>query len=369
MLPLSFGLKAAKGAVPTAHAGQKRKQNLFEEDAGSDDEPNGMPASVSAKPGKTSNGSNAQQFSNLSALHSAKRHDDEAKNVDSSIYDYDAVYETFHAPNEATTTKSAGPKYMKSLMQSAEVRKRDELRAKERLLQREREAEGEEFADKEKFVTGAYKAQQEELKKMEEEEARREAEEEEKRKNGAGMSGFYKDLLRKDEERSRQLLKAAEEAAARKDTIVEDLSSDEKSDAKIAEEVNGQDAHVIVNDEGEIVDKRQLLSAGLNVAKKPKTVTEGSSKTTTAPLRTSDHTKTGAAKSAREAQRERQTRMMADQLEEMAEKQAQQEAEERRVAEEKAKSQKSSSEIMSAKERYLARKQEREEANKTKAAG
>ena len=370
MPALSFGLKATKPAVPTAHTGLKRKQNLLEEDVGSDEEPNGVPASVSAKRGKTSNGGEAQQFSNLSALHSAKKHNDEANKLDSSVYDYDNVYETFHAPKETTTTKSAGPKYMKSLMQSAEVRKRDELRAKERLLQREREAEGEEFADKEKFVTGAYKAQQEELKKMEEEEARREAEEEEKRKKGAGMSGFYKDLLKKDEERSRQLAKAAEEAGARKDTVVEDLSSDEKADATIAEELNGKGAHVIVNDEGEIVDKRQLLSAGLNVAKKPKAATEDKSKATSAPLRTSDYSKASTAKSAREAQRERQTRMMAEQLEEMAEKQAQQEAEERRVAEDKAKSQKSSTDVMSAKERYLARKRERgEEAKKGKAAG
>lgn len=66
------------------------------------------------------------------------------------------------------------PKYMESLLVAAEIRKRDQLRAKERQLQKEREAEGEEFADKEKFVTSAYKKQQEELLKMEEEERLRE---------------------------------------------------------------------------------------------------------------------------------------------------------------------------------------------------
>src|SRR5205814_5226268 len=48
-----------------------------------------------------------------------------------------------------------------------------QLRAQERLLQREREAEGDEFADKEKFVTGAYKAQQDEVRRMERSEERR----------------------------------------------------------------------------------------------------------------------------------------------------------------------------------------------------
>ncbi len=60
--------------------------------------------------------------------------------------------------------------------------------------------------------------------------------------------------------------------------------------------------------------------------------------------------------------------MMAAQLEEMAQKQAQQEAEEQKTTEEKAKSQKTGSDILSAKERYLARKREREdEAKKAKA--
>ena len=83
-------------------------------------------------------------------------------------------------------------------MQAAEVRKRDQLRAQEPLLRIEREAEGDEFADKEKFVTGAYKAQQEEVRRMEEAEAKREAEEEKRKRKGGGMSGF---LQRSPEER------------------------------------------------------------------------------------------------------------------------------------------------------------------------
>jgi coiled-coil domain-containing protein 55 len=63
---------------------------------------------------------------------------------------------------------------MDQLLASAEVRKRDFLIAQEKKFKKEREAEGEEFAGKEKFVTNAYKRQQEELRKAEEEERLRE---------------------------------------------------------------------------------------------------------------------------------------------------------------------------------------------------
>jgi len=63
---------------------------------------------------------------------------------------------------------------MDKLLASAELRKRDFLIAQERKYQKEREEEGEEFEGKEKFVTNAYKRQQEELRKAEEEEIQRE---------------------------------------------------------------------------------------------------------------------------------------------------------------------------------------------------
>jgi coiled-coil domain-containing protein 55 len=59
---------------------------------------------------------------------------------------------------------------MDKLLASAEIRKRDYLVSQERKYKKEREEEGEEFAGKEKFVTNAYKQQQEEIRKAEEEE-------------------------------------------------------------------------------------------------------------------------------------------------------------------------------------------------------
>jgi coiled-coil domain-containing protein 55 len=388
MPSIAFGLgsKTTSSQPKSGLAGQKRKQNLFGDDGEEEDtQPTSHGEDVAvlgslkddaprrAKSPRLSNGTSKnaappQRYTNLSALHTAKKHTEEANTVDSTMYDYDAVYDSFHASKkQSEDTKTASPKYMTNLLKSAEVRKRDQLRAKERLVQKEREAEGDEFADKEKFVTEAYKAQQEDIRKLEEEEAAREAAEEEKRRKGGGMTGFYKDLLKKDEQRSIEILKAAEEAATKPkvDNQIE-VESEERSASQVAAELNARGAKVAINDEGEVVDKRQLLSAGLNVVAKPKTGAASPGKAGTQGPRGSEYSRPTAASSAREAQRERQTRMMAEQLEKMAEQQAQVEAEEKKALEEKAKSQKTGTEISSAKERYLARKREQEAQKATK---
>ena len=310
---------------------------------------------------------------NLSALRSAKLHDEEASKIDSSVYDYDAVYDTFHAPAEKRTSgtgEEPAPKYMGSLLQSADVRKRDQMRAREKLLQREREAEGDEFADKEKFVTEAYKKQQEEMKRMEEEEKKREEAEEERRRKGGGMAAFHKKMLEKDEERMRLIKAAEEEAARRKDgDEKDDITAEEKSDAKIAEEMNEKGARIVLNDEGEVVDKRQLLSAGLNVApKKPGKEQVEPRKQDSA--RRQEYWRSSKVQDARESQRERQTRMIERQIVEMAEKQRQAELEVEKENQEKNKSKVTEAEKMGARERFLQRKKEREaEARKKKEAG
>lgn len=389
MPTLAFGLNAAKSKRPLPGAPKKRK-NLFDDDSdgetvaprnngqdstlgGFDDESSRPRKSPKVVDAPIKNGVPTQKYTNLSSLHSAKKHDAAASQVDPSIYDYDDAYETFHAPKDGmkdSAGKPSGPKYMTSLLQSAEVRKRDQLRAKEKLLQKEREAEGDEFADKEKFVTGAYKAQQEEIRRLEEEEKKREAEEEERKKKGGGMQGFYKDLLRKDEERSALIAKAAEEAALKpKSNIAVEESPEDLEAAQKAAELNAKGARIVVNDEGEVVDKRQLLSAGLNVATKQKTAVSTTDAPSFEPYQEGSK-RSSAARNARESQRERQSRMMEAQLEEMAAKQREQELEEERAREEKVKSSKSTIDVQSAKERYLARKREREEeAKKAKGAG
>jgi coiled-coil domain-containing protein 55 len=408
MPALAFGLNSAKSQPGISKPSQKRKAFFDDDDrdesdptpplpqygakkiskplrplnAFGDDEETSEPPRKSPKLSKPSphsshtksaNGGGSEKYTNLSALRSAKLHDEESSKIDASVYDYDAAYDTFHAPKEkkSSAVEDSKPKYMGSLLDSAEVRKRDQLRAREKLLQREREAEGDEFADKEKFVTGAYKQQQEELKKMEEEEKKREEVEEERRRKGGGMTAFHKRMLEKDEERMKSI-QEAEDAALRRKELGEEVGvegEDEQSESKIAQDLNEKGARIIVNDDGEVVDKRQLLSAGLNSApKKP-----GTQQTATKAQdssRPQEFWRSAKAQDARQSQRERQSRMMERQIEEMTERQQQAEAEEQREQQEKNKSKVTESEKMGARERFLQRKREREEAaQKKKAAG
>ncbi|KAJ5750828.1 hypothetical protein N7533_007856 [Penicillium manginii] len=320
---------------------------------------------TNSKPGVPASG---QQFTNLSALHSSKKHAKEAEELDPSIYSYDAVYDSLHAKPEKSKTSAEEnevPKYMTNLLRSAEIRKRDQTRARDRQLAKEREAEGDEFADKESFVTGAYKKQQEELRKMEEEEEKREKEEEERRRKngGAGMVGFYRDVLSRGEERHQEVVKAAEEAASRAKAgeTTEDSTKegDDKTEAQKAAELNEKGGRVVVNDEGQVVDKRQLLTAGLNVAPKPKTAASAAPK---AAARPAGRPGANFGAQGRAGQRARQTEMVASQLEERARKEEEAEAAKQREIAEKNRSAKTAGEVSSAKERYLARKREREEA-------
>ncbi|KAF2629306.1 hypothetical protein BU25DRAFT_409193 [Macroventuria anomochaeta] len=284
----------------------------------------------------------------------------EAAQQDASIYDYDSAYDALHARDAAIAAAAREdgaarkPKYIDALFEASEQRKKDQLRARDKLLAREREAEGEDFADKDKFVTGAYKAQQEEARKAEEEEKLR-LEQEEEQKKKFGMQGFHKQMLLEQEKRHDEAMKYAADAAS-KGGMVE--VAREKSDREIAEEARLQGKNVTLNDAGEIADKRQLLSAGLNIVAKPKSSTSASTtsdKPAASPF-------TYQPKGAKHVQRERQTAMIAEQIESANKRKADEEAEEQAKLQHAAKSQKTASEISSAKERYLQRKREAAEA-------
>jgi hypothetical protein len=253
---------------------------------------------------------------------------------------------------------------MGNLLAAAAVRKRDATIAEEKRLAKEREAEGDEFADKEKFVTSAYKKQQEENRRLEEEERLRE-ELEAKQNMGTGMSSFYKDMLAKKEQEHARVIQAVEEKI--KNGPVEDEDEGpEKTDADLAREIALKEGRKIaINDEGEVVDKRDLLKGGLNIKAKPK-----SAATTNAPRGGSsvaDRSRGSGfvgAGGGKQAMRERQTRMMEAQLEQATKRALEQDEEEKEKIEQASKSRKTEGDIMSAKERYLARKREAEEAKK-----
>ncbi|KAJ5502945.1 hypothetical protein N7463_005819 [Penicillium fimorum] len=358
------------GSGPKPTAKPLSKNSLFADDEDEDEEREKEQQSAmnlglnQAKPKKPT--VPAQKYTNLASMHSSNMHAKAAEELDPLIYSYDEVYDSLHAKPAKTSveTKSDTPKYMQNLLQTAEIRKRDQLRAKDRQLAREREAEGEEFADKEKFVTSAYKAQQVELRKAEEEEARREKEEEERRKKsgGTGMIGFYRDVLSRGEARHEEAIKAAEETARRLkagEIVEETEDKEDKTDAQKAQDLNYQGARVVVNDEGQVVDKRQLLSAGLNVAPKPKSQAPAPKAGASRPIAGRP---SAGYQGGRGAQRARQTDMVASQYEERARQEEEAEAAKLKEIAEKSRSRKTAVDVSSAKERYLARKREREEA-------
>src|SRR6202044_847591 len=85
-------------------------------------------------------------YGDLSTSFTSKKHADTAEELDASIYDYDAVYDSMKPQKKVTLEdKERKPKYMSNLLAAAAVRKRDATIAEEKKLAREREAEGEEF--------------------------------------------------------------------------------------------------------------------------------------------------------------------------------------------------------------------------------
>ncbi|KAK6341298.1 hypothetical protein TWF696_008377 [Orbilia brochopaga] len=308
---------------------------------------------------------------------------------DPSIYDYDTAWDNMKAAEDrrkaaVNDTEDRKPKYMDNLLASAKVRERDRLRAKDRMLQKEREQEGDEFGDKEKFVTGAYKKQQEEMRRLEAEERLRQ---ERMDKASGGISGFYRNMLNDTERQHEELVKATEKKPDEPSFLMtrpgeeeEDTSKrkmKERSDAEIAAELNKRAAgSVDVNDEGQVVDKRQLLGAGLNIKPKPKPSASSSSRSQ------EDDRVRGArgadsrpgneyhANKAKREMRERQSRMIEQQLEEAGRKAARDEAAERAEIERQAKLRKTTTgDVNSARERYLQRKREAEEKKKQEAGG
>ncbi|KAJ4167026.1 hypothetical protein NW765_008954 [Fusarium oxysporum] len=295
-------------------------------------------------------------FGDLSSSLTSRRNAESAAEVDASVYEYDSVYDSLKPKKQATKEdQEKRPKYMKNILQAADRRK---LPGSER-------PKGEEFADKEKFVTEAYRKQQEENKRLEEEERRREEEEAKKNKSG-GMSAFYRKLLDKDEQRHSDAVRAAEEkakhGAPEEENADDDKQEKEKTEADIAKELNEKGAAVAINEDGQVVDKRQLLRGGLNVgAKKKESVQREAERQAERPRKDVTNQHFGR----KQAQRERQSRMIEEQLEQSMKRSRDEEAAQKEEVERASKSRKTEGEISSAKERYLARKRAAEEAKKT----
>ncbi|KAF9916305.1 hypothetical protein BX616_004090 [Lobosporangium transversale] len=301
---------------------------------------------------------------------------------DATVFDYDGVYDQLKAGERARElarkkdSAERKPKYVAALLQAAETRKRDRQIAEEKRLEREREKEGEKFKDKEMFITPAYKAQKEAMRLAEEEDRKRE-EMLAKDKDGSLMQGFYRALLN---ERTRA-------RPTETDITIEGVSSEdikaleeekrlkEKEDRERAREAQEQGLNVTLNEDGQIVDKRELLKGGLNIIKKSQPSASQNDLRLNKPSSSYDRDRAYAAyKDAKygsssfslqgkgehgNISKDQRTRMTEKIEQQLLEQQKQQEEEEKKRQEsirEALKRKNQDDQVMDAKARYLARK-------------
>lgn len=107
-------------------------------------------------------------------------HTKEALAQDATVFEYDAVFDDMKAQQKQATRaarKDAArqPKYIAQLLAKAEERKRDDELYYEKKLLREQAEEAAEFGDTEKFITSAYRKRMEENRLWREEKERRDA--------------------------------------------------------------------------------------------------------------------------------------------------------------------------------------------------
>jgi hypothetical protein len=262
------------------------------------------------------------------------------------------------------------------------------------MMQREREAEGDEFADKEAFVTQAYKDQMAEVRRAEEEERQREGmlnrddnnlllisvlEAEKKKQKGAptGMAHFYRKLLEDSEQQHEEAVAATEtkrvigpQGPAPNLTITKPPELTPKSDLELAQLAKEQGKDVELNDDNQIVDKRELLSAGLNLSA-PNTRRLGLqiTKQATSTSEVQAHQAVGTAASRREIN-ERRAREIREQLEEERERVSKQkEAHEEEARQRTILKRNTQEDVQNIRARYLARKKRKLEEEAVVASG
>lgn len=387
---VSFGLKPAAVSLTAVSKPSKAPTALAFNDASDDDQDEKELGALSSGEKRNVKG----QHLNLRGLAPAKaatpatrterKKQQEAEQLDASIFDYDGVYDTIKdAERQVKQAKLAQdavkkPKYIDGILESAEQRKRDRLRAEARTIQQQRQAEGDEFADKESFVTNAYKEQQTELAKAEEQQDR---EESQQRSSSKGMGSFYRDMLNETNAARDAAIAAslAQQSPASSAAHPQEKGRQEtgevrdRSDADMALEARQKGLEVELNDDNQIVDKRSLLSKGLNiVSKRRKTTDEAASgsseRDSREPRREHDQRRQEEyeARMNRDAQRSRQSALIEEQMLEIERKRALEEEEANRREKAKIDAKRNDSEAISqAKQRYLDRKKQRMAASQS----
>lgn len=262
------------------------------------------------------------------------------------------------------------------------------------MIQREREQEGDEFVDKEQFVTQAYRDQMAEVRRAEAEEKKREGmltycnahntnflmtfiteEEKAKRKSSTGLSYFYRQLLEQSEKEHTATIEAAQQVNNGKKTIGPSAGPSGQnltitkpadftplSDLEMARAAEAEGKHVELNDDNQIVDKRDLLSAGLNLsAPNTRRLGIGSSSKSKGDgadeVRT--HTAVGSAASLKEINERRRREIERQLAEEKERTKEEQDRRERERMQRVVAKRNTEEDVKSARERYLERKRRR----------
>ncbi|PFH54326.1 hypothetical protein AMATHDRAFT_94504, partial [Amanita thiersii Skay4041] len=304
-----------------------------------------------------------------------KRMEAELK-VDSTVYEYDEVYDQMQAVKQRQKeikerdAKERKPKYIQGLLSTAATRRLDHLRAEEKMMQREREAEGDQFKDKEAFVTQAYKDQMAEVRRAEEEEKRREELQKKQGGPSTGLAHFYRKLLEESEQKHEATVAATQKRVIGPQGLMPNLTITKPadytplSDLELAKMAQQQGKEVELNDDNQIVDKRELLSAGLNLSL-PNTrrlglhTQPGKLNTNVEDTPVQAHRAVGSAASRREIN-ERRAREIQQQMEEEQERLAE---ERQRTADEAIQRvvarRNDDASVENARERYLQRKRQR----------
>ncbi|KAI8885090.1 hypothetical protein K501DRAFT_164152, partial [Backusella circina FSU 941] len=295
---------------------------------------------------------------------------------DPNIFDYDAVYDDLKEAERVKKEALKGPatkkaKYITGLLEMAEIRKRDRILAEEKKVAREREAEGDEFADKEVFVTESFKKQKEELERIEREERQRE----ELAAKTKTMDSFYKQVLERKEAEHRTVMEAMSKNKNKKVTSSSSTTEQQAMDATLAKEAKKKGKEVELNDNNEIIDKRQLLGAGLNVKSKFGSLSSLASSDERIKERMDEYNeykqkKLQEARNKRRGnddERERLSREVERQMMENKKQQEEEELRKQKELEEKATAKRTNEDAaMSARERFLARKKQKLEEESKK---
>ncbi|KAF9582891.1 hypothetical protein BGW38_010618 [Lunasporangiospora selenospora] len=394
MSGLQFGLNVRKkttGATfgkPGANARPMGRTNAFgdrssDEDDLDEDRPSSSSSSSSSRrpPNSTAVVNKTLRSYATSTVQAQNVVDqqNEALAQDATIFDYDGVYDQLKAGDRAKEiarkkdAEERKPKYVLALLQAAETRKRDRQVAEERRIERERELEGEEFKDKEMFITPAYKAQKEAMRLAEEEEKRRD-EAVAKDEDGSMMRGFYRTML--DERTKLRPDIVVDESSATSASKNTAGSMDEEQRAKVEEErrqiidARERGIHIAINDDGEVIDKRELLKGGLNITKKPGAPKTGSSSSSRsgydrnkiyseykeAKYKSSSGRRDDHQDNTSTDQRARMTEQIEKQLMEQEKKREEEEKERQESIRQALKRKNQDDQVMDAKARYLARK-------------